>query len=154
MTQPARHPSQTPRLRSPLDENSGARQVDSGSAAGRAMGARIPVARFRPRRRRIARPSPIEPEQPLLVHAVALPFQQDTQAPIAEPAALSPRTAQALAHLRVASFRLAARRLRIDLGQPAGALLQEAALCYQTKLAVSALSSRAQACSQRQHGLV
>ncbi|SSP03799.1 Uncharacterised protein [Acinetobacter baumannii] len=76
---------------------------------------------------------PIEPEQPLLVHADALPFQQDAQAPVAEPAALSRQAAQALAHLHVARFRLATHRLRIDLNQPAGALLGEAALRHQAK---------------------
>ena len=76
---------------------------------------------------------PIEPEQPLLVHAHAFSFQQDAQAPVAEPAALSRQAAQALAHLHVALFRLATHRLRIDLNQPAGALLGEAALRHQAK---------------------
>jgi len=75
----------------------------------------------------------VEPEELLLVHADAFTLEQNARPPMAETASLSRQRPQPLARFAVARIRRAAHRFGIDLDQPAGPLLEQAALRHQTK---------------------
>lgn len=100
---------------------------------GTVIGARVPVARLRPRRRRTVAFLTIQPQQLLVVHGDPLPRQQDAEPPVAEAPALAGTVAQPLTDLGRVGLRLPPHGLRVDRDQPAGPPLREALLRHQAQ---------------------
>lgn len=90
----------------------------------RGIGVRVPRARLRPRRRLTDNPSSRESRYSFFrVHQHACALQNQTDPPIAEPAAHSRDLLHGFADIRIVGRPLSPYRLRIDTDQNAGPAL-------------------------------